>query len=476
MRRSLKGMYVPEHGPGFWDSVERGLEQAAADEGGEGDDANPVLVPLSRHRRTRVSPWLAAVAAAAVVLASGGVTAMVFRSAGGNDTAGDRGSGPTTTAAAAAPATTAPTPTIPVGLAPAPWSAAAIPPTSVPSVIADEWGMAENKRWCSALAPTDLGLAAAAATPRAAMFDGGWGVAWDLPSGPGQTVTGEDCPDCGRSAFGIAGTGQVEDAQVLVRRPTSVAWSDGSVASYGTTPGQTTSKRIATLVVAGQGCAYEVWSNLGEAHLGRLVDGLRTVRGLQAEPVTMRRASDEPTVTERAVPPWAGSAVLASEVDPLVFAQWRALEIEGQQLVIDDLGTELRSATIRTWEDGVAWDNPYGPGHDAADRPCAGCGRGVVGIGWQPVSPAVTVDGVSLPYLLEWSDGSWAEYGGRLANPAIPRDRVVYFDPETGEETMDALQAIVHVVGMNQDVVVWTHLGEAHLLYLIDQLRIVVPD
>lgn len=474
MRRFLEGLHVPDHAPGFWEAVEEDLERVAAGEDGDAGEAGPLLVPLGRHRRPRVSPWLAAAAAAAVVLASGGITALLFRPDTGTEATGSEPS-PTTTVAAAT-TTTIPADTVPATLTDPPWTGEAVAQETAPQVLTETWTSAENKRWCSALVPTDLGAAAGAATPRAAVFAGGWGIAWDLPSGPGQTADGEDCADCGRSAFGIAGTATVRDAQLVASQQNAMVWSDGSVASVDAPAAQSARRRVATVVVAGEGCAYEVWSNLGDAHLRLLITSLRPVLGLQAEPVVMRRPGDPPIVTERAQPPWSGPAVFASAVDDLVYEQWEALGIDEFPLVLAGLGSELKGATIRTWDGGVAWDLADGPGHDAENRPCAECGRGVVGIGWQPVAGSVSVDGVSLPYRIEWSDGSWAEYGSRQAAPAVPRDRVVYFDPETGEEIVDGLEAIVHVTGMDRDVVVWTHLGEAHLLYLIDQLRIVVPD
>ncbi len=97
-----------------------------------------------------------------------------------------------------------------------------------------------------------------------------------------------------------------------------------------------------------------------------------------------------------------------------------------------------------------------------------------MGIGWRPAGDEVRA-ALPPPNRIEWADGSYAEYGGRLADPALPRDRVLFFDPETGEATVDALQAVVRVAGADHEVVVWTHLGEEHLLELIDQLRWVDP-
>ncbi len=472
IRRRLRELPVPDHAPGFWAGVERGLEQADQDES-LGDLST--VVPLERSNSyAGFAPWMAAVAGAAVVLAFGAITALVFRSGGGDELATSE----TVVVTPGVPATMAGSTTttsvrVADVIAPSPWSDAALSRSDVPPALLLAWDEAENKEWCSALAPEALGEVAADAEVRRARFDGGWGVAWDLPDGPGQTAAGEDCPDCGRSAFGVAGTSAVQNPGTGRDQPNTIAWSDGSFAGYGAdrTAAEST-RRVADVVVAGQGCVYEVWSNLGDAHLVEVLQGLRLVQGMKAAPVELRRPGDAPMVDERGAPPWAGTVIDRAEVSDLVLGQWEELGVDSS-LVFQDPGVELEGAELRTWDRGVAWDAAGGEGHDADNRPCADCGRGAVGLGWQPAAPEATEDGVSLPYRITWSDGSYAEYGGRLSHPALPRDRVVYVDPETGAETADALQAIVHVAGMNHDIIVWTHLGEEHLLTLIDRLRMV---
>ena len=99
------------------------------------------------------------------------------------------------------------------------------------------------------------------AKPRSANFSGGWAVAYDTPKT--------------RSIYGIAGTGTValayNHATVF---PTTIRWSDGSYASYGL-EGGTGPSYLAYVTVAGQGCAYNVWSKLGKKHLEGLLTGLR---------------------------------------------------------------------------------------------------------------------------------------------------------------------------------------------------------
>ena len=101
------------------------------------------------------------------------------------------------------------------------------------------------------------------ARPRAAYFGGGWGVAYDKPGR--------------RSAFGIAGAGIRADARSIERWPMVLRWVDGSAAGYGP-EGDVGPGYLAYLKVTGQGCLYNVWSNLGSRHLRFLIGQLRQVR------------------------------------------------------------------------------------------------------------------------------------------------------------------------------------------------------
>jgi len=90
----------------------------------------------------------------------------------------------------------------------APWSGAPLTAGAVPGVVADTWAAADNRDECSVLFPADPGSLAPTAVLHDRYFGGGWGLAWDLPSGPGRWEPGgEYCPDCGREAFGDAGPG-----------------------------------------------------------------------------------------------------------------------------------------------------------------------------------------------------------------------------------------------------------------------------
>jgi hypothetical protein len=145
---------------------------------------------------------------------------------------------------------------------PAPWSAPALTRAAVPAVYAEQWQKAENRATCALIAFNDSGQAGNA-TPRAATFSGGWAVAYDLPAL--------------RSAFGVAGTGVTPDASTYDDWPHRVHWADGSSAGYGP-EGGSGPKQLAYLRITGQDCLYNVWSQLGRAHLEQLLRSLRFVQ------------------------------------------------------------------------------------------------------------------------------------------------------------------------------------------------------
>ncbi|HEX2211807.1 MAG TPA: hypothetical protein VHG93_29235 [Longimicrobium sp.] len=161
---------------------------------------------------------------------------------------------------AAPPSQTQPAPP-PPSLRPAPWSGERLAAGAVPGVFAAEWRRAENRATCALVAPASLGEGAGA-TPRAATFSGGWAVAYDRPGL--------------RSAFGVAGTGSRASDPSYDEWPHRRAWADGSSAGYGP-EGGTGPNQLAYLRVQGQDCLYNVWSNLGRAHLEHLLENLRFV-------------------------------------------------------------------------------------------------------------------------------------------------------------------------------------------------------
>ena len=144
----------------------------------------------------------------------------------------------------------------------APWSAAPLPSADVPAVYRSEWQRAENRHSCALLVPATLGDGAGA-KPRAAVFSGGWAVAYDQGSL--------------RSAFGIAGSGTTPDSTTYDDWPHRIRWADGSSAGYGP-EGGTGPNQLAYLRVRGQDCLYNVWSRLGVVHLEHLLSQLRFVK------------------------------------------------------------------------------------------------------------------------------------------------------------------------------------------------------
>jgi hypothetical protein len=145
---------------------------------------------------------------------------------------------------------------------PAPWSGARLASSAVPAVYRTAWRAAENRATCALLVPESLG-AQQAATPRAATFSGGWGVAYDLPGT--------------RSAFGVAGAGvDAWAGDTYDKWPHTIDWADGSRAGYGPEGGSGPNE-LAYLEIPGQRCLYNVWSRLGQAHLESLLAQLRFV-------------------------------------------------------------------------------------------------------------------------------------------------------------------------------------------------------
>ena len=172
----------------------------------------------------------------------------------------------------------------------APWSGHALGPDAVPAVARETWAAAENAAGCALLFPADPGALAQGAVLHERYFGGGWGLAWDLPSGPGRWAPGgEYCPDCGREAFGVAGTGGDATGSEDAIWPNRLEWTyepePGAVYSHagygyeGVTSGGSGEPMLSYLFIEDQGCMYNVWSFLGEEHLLALIEQLRFVEG-----------------------------------------------------------------------------------------------------------------------------------------------------------------------------------------------------
>ncbi len=159
----------------------------------------------------------------------------------------------------------------------APWSAPPMSANEAPRQILAAWENAENRDTCAPIATRTLGRAMGARA-RQSELSGGWLVEFDHPGLPGIDRQGHECDTCGRSVFGIAGTGIAPDALLDAESDVlSPSYSDGSHAEIEVTDADGESVASVTFTVNGQGCVYEVWSLLGAEHLDELVAGLRFV-------------------------------------------------------------------------------------------------------------------------------------------------------------------------------------------------------
>lgn len=159
----------------------------------------------------------------------------------------------------------------------APWSKPALSAKQVAPVFQQQWQQAGRKAACAAIAPLNLGKVAGA-KPRSANFgSGAWAVAYDKPGLPGRKPDGSFCANCGRGAFGIAGTSVDASAPQYQGFPYQRRWADGSQANYGLSGG-TSLPYLAYLTVANQRCLYNVWSFLGREHLEYFLEQLRFVK------------------------------------------------------------------------------------------------------------------------------------------------------------------------------------------------------
>ncbi len=258
----------------------------------------------------------------------------------------------------------------------APWSAAPLAADAVPTVVANTWSAADNRDECAILFPADPGALAGDAVLHDRYFGGGWGLAWDLPSGPGRwDPGGEYCADCGREAFGVAGTGGDASGTEDAIWPNRLAWTDGSHAGYGyegLTSGGSGEPLLAYLFIEGQGCMYNVWSYLSEEHLLALLDQLRFVAAMGTEGLGGLRAFPEDLLfgcaADTVRDPAAFEAALAD--GPISLASLCALvglpDYEtGSGLFIPayDLadGSRLYLGYTASWGDGLVYANLVSP-------------------------------------------------------------------------------------------------------------------
>ncbi len=156
----------------------------------------------------------------------------------------------------------------------APWGAEHLAADAAPRQLLQAWGRAENQGWCAPLAPATLG-AGQGARARAGAAPGGWSLEYDRRGTAGIGADGGLCETCGRGAFGVTGTAMsAEDAEDLLGAGATVLADGGRIDVQS---GSDDPAAVATLVVPGQDCVYQVWSFLGRPHLDELVASLRLV-------------------------------------------------------------------------------------------------------------------------------------------------------------------------------------------------------
>lgn len=159
----------------------------------------------------------------------------------------------------------------------APWADAPLATRQVPRPLMTAWERADNRDWCAPLAPRSFG-AGTGARARTSALEGGWAVEFDHRGMPGVGRDGATCESCGRGVFGIAGTGMTPEELVDVDSDAALpaaSFRDGSHAEVEVSEGEQVA--AATITVSGQGCVYQVWSFLGQAHVEELVRELRRV-------------------------------------------------------------------------------------------------------------------------------------------------------------------------------------------------------
>lgn len=136
-----------------------------------------------------------------------------------------------------------------------------------------EWKKAENRATCAPVAFVHGG-SIEGAKPRRANFYGGWAVAYDKAGLPGNSPSGEHCDTCGRSAYGIAGAGVAVSSEDFGNHTEERMYRDGNRAGWGASTG---GGWLADVLIAGQQCLYQVWSNVSEEHLESLIEEMRIV-------------------------------------------------------------------------------------------------------------------------------------------------------------------------------------------------------
>lgn len=149
-----------------------------------------------------------------------------------------------------------------------PWeSHTALERRAVSPVYHRQWLRAPTKNQCAILALASRDPAQLpSARSRKAEFAGGWGVAYDLRRYRGAFL---------RSAYGVANSGTTDGVYGIW--PDRIDYRDGTVITYGREGGLPDGKWLAYVHLP-NGCFYNVWSNISQAHLLQVINGLRYVK------------------------------------------------------------------------------------------------------------------------------------------------------------------------------------------------------
>jgi hypothetical protein len=236
------------------------------------------------------------------------------------------------------------------------------------------------------------------------------------------------------------------------RRPSRRAWPAGIVAA------------VAAVVLisieiqfggGGNGTGIET-NGLGGSH------GTTSITTSQTAASTAPQTLPVPDIRPVGGPPWAGSPIVSGAARTVAVAEWSVASSRStaRGLLPEDPGLSPAAAPRRANFSGgwaVAWDDPGKPGSSASGAFCDTCGRGVVGVaGTGSRGAQATVANSTFPNDVRWADGSEAKYGWEGNDPSSHQ-----------------MLAYLYVAGQDSLYNVWSYLGQAHLEYLLSQLRYV---
>lgn len=189
-------------------------------------------------------------------------------------------------------------------------------------------------------------------------------------------------------------------------------------------------------------------------------------------PLPEEGASSSTSPVELESAPWSGSFLDVDQAEPLLVEAWsESLTRHTCSLIAPaDLGAEGVDAVPRSArsppgeEVFVAWDNPDGPGMTGDSQLCENCGRSAFGISLLGRMPEFELESrvqALGPFGSTWADGSqlWFEPKSEAREDYADGHHRVFGNLLVGHEN-----CLYHV---------WSSLGEDHLMWFVDQLRLV---